>query len=669
MALVGYPFWICGLMAKLRDGHDRASRPSRRAIRSVGLSDIVSFLMLAGGTAALAALVDISGLLAAWSTREWGWLLNELLALLVVLSVAFGIVAAGRGREIGAEAARRREAERRLAEFAATASEWLWEIDAEQHLVRVSDHAPPALVELARARAPWRPGGALADDEAWVRHRADLVRGRPFRDFRFRIAVPDGGERHLQLHGGPLHDAAGQLCGFRGSGTDVTQTALAEVQARHLTTHDPLTDLANRADLLERIEHALARARAGGEQAALLCLDLDRFSEVNDTLGHTAGDRVIKACAERLLACVQEADTVARIGDDEFAIVQQQSDQPRAAEALCGRLMDALIEPFEIDDQALILTASVGVVLIPSGGGSADDLLKHADLALRQAKSEGQSSYRFFEAEMDAELWQRKALETDLWRAFADGEFELHYQPQIWSATKAVIGLEALLRWRHPEQGLIMPAEFLPVAEESGLIVPLGAWALREACGRAAAWPKIRMSVNLSPSQFLHRELIGQVSQALADTGVEPERLELEITEGALLRDTRVACEILDRLKQLGVRIAIDDFGTGYSSLSYLQKFDKIKIARSFTAALGRDDADASIHGIMGLGRLLGMEVCAEGVETDAQSDWLRAQGCAELQGFHFSRPLEAAEIDALLRGRADDAAAALAASGAVSAA
>ena len=520
-----------------------------------------------------------------------------------------------------------------------------------------------------RAQAPWRPGGALADDEAWVRHRADLVRGRPFRDFRFRIVLP-GGDRHLQLHGSPLHDASGQLCGFRGSGTDVTQAALAEVQARHLATHDPLTDLANRAGLLERVEDALTQARNGGEQAALLCLDLDRFSELNDTLGHTAGDRVIRACAERLRACVQEGDMVARIGGDEFAIVQQQRDQPGAAEALCRRLMDALIEPFEIDDQALILTASVGVVLIPGGGGHADDLLKHADLALRQAKSDGQGSYRFFEADMDAELWQRKAFETDLWRAFADGEFELHYQPQIGSATRAVIGLEALLRWRHPVQGLIMPAEFLPVAEESGLIVPLGAWVLREACARAAAWPKIRMSVNLSPAQFRHRELVGQVGQALADTGLEPERLELEITEGALLRDTRVACEILDQLKHLGVRIAIDDFGTGYSSLSYLQKFDKIKIARSFTGALDRqENADAVIHGIIGLGRLLGMAVCAEGVETGEQSDWLRAQGCAELQGFHFGRPLEAAEIDSLLRGMADDAPAALSASGAVSAA
>ena len=657
-------------MAKFRGGRERAPQAVRSGAGPVGLSDVVTLLMLAGGTVALAALVDIAGLLAAWSTREWGWLLNEFLALLVVLSVAFGVVAAGRRREIRAETARRRHAERRLAEFAAASSEWLWEIDAEQRLIMVADHAPPPLVELARARAPWQPGGVLVDDEAWVRHRADLVRGRPFRDFRFRIALPDGGERHLQLHGSPLHDAAGRLCGFRGSGADVTQTAVAEAEARHLAVHDPLTDLANRAGLLERIEHALARARHNGERAALLSLDLDRFSELNDTLGHSAGDRVIKACAERLMACAQDGDTVARIGGDEFAIVQQQADQPGAADALCRRLMDALAQPFEIDEQALILSASVGVVLIPTDGRHADDLLKHADLALRRAKSLGLGSVCFFEPEMDAELWQRKALETDLWRGFAQGEFELHYQPQIWSATKRVIGLEALLRWRHPEQGLILPGEFLPIAEESGLIVPLGAWVLHEACARAAAWPGIRMSVNLSPAQFLHRELVDEIRQALAETGLEPERLELEITESALLRDTQVACAILDQLKQLGVRVAIDDFGTGYSSLSYLQKFDKIKIARSFTGALGRkEDALGIVQGIMGLGRLLGMEVSAEGVDTAEQSDWLRAQGCAELQGFHFSRPFEAPEIDALMRGMADDAAAPLSASEAVSAA
>ena len=282
---------------------------------------------------------------------------------------------------------------------------------------------------------------------------------------------------------------------------------------------------------------------------------------------------------------------LARIGGDEFAIVQQQADQPAAAEALCRRLSDALAAPFEIDGQSLMLSASIGVVLIPGDGASADDLLKHADLALHRAKSDGRGSCRFFEADMDAELWRRKATEADLWRAFSEHEFELHYQPQIAADSQAVIGLEALLRWRHPEQGLVMPAEFLPVAEQTDLIMPLCGFVLREACARAAAWPTIAMSVNLSPAQFLHRELPDLVSQALdGERRWRPSGWCWRSPRPPCCSDTRVACEILDRLKRLGVRIAIDDFGTGYSSLSYLQKFDKIKIARSFTGALGRDE-------------------------------------------------------------------------------
>ena len=341
---------------------------------------------------------------------------------------------------------------------------------------------------------------------------------------------------------------------------------------------------------------------------------------------------------------------VARIGGDEFAILQPRIGEPEDADALCRQLHGCLAEPFEIEDRSLTMTASIGVVLIPEDGGTADELLKHADIALRWAKSEGPGSHRRFEPDMGAELRERSALEADLWHGFAAGQFELHYQPQIAAETKAVIGLEALLRWRHPTQGLVQPREFLPIAEAIGLMVPLGAWVLHEACARAAAWPKIRVSVNLSPAQFRQRDLIAMVQHTLEQTGLAPERLELEITEGAVLADTHMACDVLDRLKHLGVTIAIDDFGTGYSSLSYLQKFDRIKIARSSTSALGRhDQADVMVHAILGLGRVLGMEVCAEGVETDQQSAWLRAEGCTELQGFLFSRPLEAAELDAFI--------------------
>ncbi len=605
--------------------------------------------MLVAGTVALAGIFDAVALPATWSARPWGWLLNQAWALLVILMLVTGLVALRRGRQFRAEVQRREEAERRLAEHTAASSEWQWEIDAEQRLVRVSEQAPSVLVDLARARAPWRPGGPLLEDEAWVRHRADLLRRRPIRDFRFRLVVADGSERHLQINGSPVRDGEGALLGFRGTGTDVTGTALAQAKAQHMASHDALTDLTNRPGLIAGIEQALARARGSGEQAALLCIDLDRFSELNDTLGHAVGDRLLKSCAARLVACVEPGDTLARIGGDEFAMVQQRADQPAAAEAV-RRLSDALAAPFEIEGERLILTASIGAVLIPGDGATTDELLKHADIALHHAKSAGRASSCFFEPTMDAELWRRKASEAELWRALAHDEFEIHYQPQVASETGAVVGLEALLRWDRGEQGLVMPSEFLAIAEETDLIMRLCSFVLREACQRAASWPGVSMSVNLSPAQFLHRELPGQIRQALVESGLAPDRLVLEITEGALLRDSRVACEILDRLKQLGVRIAIDDFGTGYSSLSYLQKFDKIKIARSFTAGLGGEDgSDAMIYAMLGLGQMLGMAVCAEGVETAEQHAWLRERGCTELQGFHFSSALEVDDVDVLL--------------------
>ncbi len=653
--------------------HSSRRRPplSPRALRLFGSpaarSEFLTVLMLVAGTAVIAALVDIPGPLARWSTHTWGWLLGELWALPVVMSIAFGILAIRRMHELGAEVARRRAAEDRLAESASPAatkvaepapdgqagrssSEWSWEIDADQQLTMVSEQAPEALLELARARAPWRSGGPLVDDEAWVRHRADLVRGRAFQAFEFRITDGSGEQRHLQISGWPVHDRAGRLTGFRGIGTDVTRAAVAEAQARHLAAHDPMTGLPHRGELHERLSQALARARHG-ERAALLCLNLDRFSEVNDTIGPVVGDQLIRACGERLRAAVGRADLVARIGGDEFAILGQRLDAG-GAEALGRELLSTLAEPLEIEGRTLNVTAGIGIVLIPEDGATADDLLKHADIALRWAKGEGSGSCRRFDPDMGAELRERTAFEADLWRGFAAGQFEIHYQPQIAAETQAVVGLEALLRWRHPTQGVVQPREFLPIAEEIGLMAPLGAWVLREACARATAWPRIRVSVNLSPAQFRHRDLVDLIQQTLEHTGLAPERLELEITESALLSDTHMACETLDRLKQLGVMIAIDDFGTGYSSLSYLQKFDRIKIARSSTKALGRhDQADAMVHAIMGLGRVLGMEVCAEGIETAEQCDWLREQGCTELQGFLFSRPLEAAELDAFIRG------------------
>jgi predicted signal transduction protein with EAL and GGDEF domain len=345
-------------------------------------------------------------------------------------------------------------------------------------------------------------------------------------------------------------------------------------------------------------------------------------------------------------------DTVARLGGDEFALIQVGVEGPGQAQALCSRLLAALVEPFELDGHEIIVTASVGVALAPGDAEEPGRLLQFADVALYRAKEEGRNTFRFFEPEMDGRLQARRALERDLRTALVRRELEVHYQLQLEARGQEPVGVEALARWHHPERGWVPAQEFIPVAEETGLILLLGEQVLRTACAQAATWPKLRLSVNLSPVQFRHGDLVGLVSRVLQETDLEASRLELEITEGVLLADTGVALDTLERLRELGVRIAMDDFGTGYSSLSYLQKFpfDTIKIDRSFVGAIEtRSEADAIVRAVVGLGRSLGMRTCAEGVETAGQLAFLKAEGCDEVQGYYLSRPLPASDIARLL--------------------
>jgi predicted signal transduction protein with EAL and GGDEF domain len=348
---------------------------------------------------------------------------------------------------------------------------------------------------------------------------------------------------------------------------------------------------------------------------------------------------------------VRETDTVARIGGDEFAIVQVGLEQPDGAQMLCRRVLETLAAPFDLDGHEVLVTASVGIALIPLDGSIPGRLLQSADIALYRAKEEGRNTFRFFEAGMDARLQARKALERDLRLALARNELELYYQPKVELGRDGLSGVEALVRWHHPERGLVPPGEFIGVAEETGLILALGEWVLRGACVQATAWPTLQMSVNISPVQFKQRDLVDVVRRALADSGLQPERLELEITEGVLLQNTDTAMTTLRQFKELGVLIAMDDFGTGYSSLGYLQKFpfDKIKIDRSFVSALEtRTDADAIVRAVVGLGHSLGMRTCAEGVETVAQLAFLRREGCDEVQGYYFGKPMPAPEFEHL---------------------
>jgi diguanylate cyclase (GGDEF)-like protein len=383
----------------------------------------------------------------------------------------------------------------------------------------------------------------------------------------------------------------------------------------------------------------------------VLCLDLDRFKEINDSFGHTAGDLLIRGCAERLFACLRETDLVARLGGDEFAILQVNLQDAAEVQRLGERLLAALARPFALDGHQVVVTASIGVATIPHDGDQPDMLLHNADIALCRAKAEGRNRLRFFESGMDAQLRARKQLEAELRTAIERGELEVYYQPQVDLRSGALAGLEALIRWHHPERGLLPAAEFIQIAEETGLILTVGAWLLPTACRQAALWPRVRLSINLSPLQLKHHELVGLVGAALADSGLETQRLELEIAESILRSDPRASLLTLLQLKELGVRIAIGDFGTGDSSLSYLQKFpfDRLKIDRSFVRDLdGRSDSQAIVKAMVGLGRSLGMQTCAEGVERLDQLQLLERQGCDEVQGFLFSEPLPSTAIQAL---------------------
>ncbi len=479
------------------------------------------------------------------------------------------------------------------------------------------------------------------DPEGYIQAVTTLVtRREPCADV---VEFQDG--RLFSINFQPTEDG-----GWVSTHEDVTDQHRIEARITHLTRHDPLTDLPNRAYFHERIDETFHRV---GAKPVVLCLDLDRFRNVNETLGHPIGDLLLKAVADRLRHCVRDNDLVARIGGDEFAVLQSDQRQPTAATMLAQRIVERLGAPFMIGGHQIIIGASVGIAMAPADGDTADRLLKSGDQALNRAKGEGGGAYRFFEPEMDARMRARRALELDLRQAMIRQEFELHYQPIVSLARNRITGFEALIRWMHPERGVILPDDFIPLAEEIGLIVPLGEWVLRRACGDAAAWPKdIKVAVNLSPVQFRSGRLLQAVITALAASGLPGNRLELEITETVLLDETIGTVATLHQLRGLGVRVCMDDFGIGYSSLGYLRSFpfDKIKIDRSFIHDLGESGSSLAIlRAVAGLGASLGMTTTAEGVETTAQYDLVKAEGCDEAQGTFIGEPAPVSAIAGLL--------------------
>jgi diguanylate cyclase (GGDEF)-like protein/PAS domain S-box-containing protein len=459
------------------------------------------------------------------------------------------------------------------------------------------------------------------------------------------LELADG--RTLRVVDHPMRDG-----GWISTLEDITEWREAQAQIAYMAGHDSLTDLANRRLFHERLQFALRRV-GRKERVTVLCLDLDHFKDVNDALGHPVGDDLLQEVAGRITATVRKEDTVARLGGDEFAIVQVSEAQPSEVSSFATRLVEVLSAPYHIREHQIIIGASIGISMASDDSGDADQLLKNADLALYRAKADGRGTFRFFETGMDARAQARRLMTLELRSALQHGEFELYYQPIYDIEASRIICFEALIRWHHPARGLIAPAEFIPIAEETGLIVEIGEWVLREACAAAASWPQnIGISVNLSPAQFKSRNLVASIVAALSDVGLAPERLELEITESVLLQDGEVTLAILHKLREHGVHICMDDFGTGYSSLSYLRSFpfDKIKIDQTFVSDLAsRGDSMAIVRAVTGLGKSLSIATTAEGVETAEQLSLLRSEGCTQAQGYLLSPPRSAAEVARML--------------------
>lgn len=567
-------------------------------------------------------------------------------------------------RKQAEEALRESEERLNLALKAAGLGTWYWDV-AEDRIVW--DDQMCLLCGLEPGTFPQGYKGFLSILHEEDRPRVEQDVSQTFTleapyETRFRVRWPDGSLHYLHTRGKLYRDQAGNPQRLTGVSWDVTEKELAESRLREkeehlyfLAHHDVLTSLPNRRLLQDRMQHALAKARRSGYQAALIYFDLDRFKTINDSLGHAIGDRVLKEIASRLARQVRETDTLARLGGDEFVVILEQVEEAEKVAAVAQKLLLELTREILVEGHSLYVTASAGISLFPTDSVDSEGLMKSAETAMYRAKERGKNMCQYFTPDMNARARELLQLESGLRQALEQQQLVLHYQPQVDLTTGELIGVEALVRWEHPERGMVPPGDFIPLAEETGLIVPIGEWVLRTACAQSQAWRQagfspMRMAVNISPRQFRQSDLIARVDEILRETGLEPSALELEVTEGVIMNDVEAAIATMEELGKMGVLLAIDDFGTGYSSLGYLKRFPiaGLKIDRSFVRDIPGDANDAQIAAsVIALAHNMNLRVVAEGIETADQLAFLRDKGCEHGQGYYFSPPCTAEELAA----------------------
>ncbi|MDP3672777.1 MAG: EAL domain-containing protein [Telluria sp.] len=555
------------------------------------------------------------------------------------------------------------ESEQRFRQLVAMSSDWYWEQDEHFRFLNITGGLGAQqgwVAERLIGKTRWETVDGMEASGWGQAHIAQLKAHQSFEELEYATFDENGETRWYCVNGEPVFDEQGVFKGYRGTSTDITSRKLSEQRIYHIAQHDVLTGLPNRSLLQDRLSQAVAYSGRTDNPVWVMLIDLDRFKFVNDSMGHKAGDVLLMTVAARLRSALRDTDTVARLSGDEFVVILTQHESERLSHEIVQRLMDSVAQPVMLGSKEFFVTCSIGVAVYPTDGAPADSLIEHADIAMYRAKKLGRNNFQFYTPAMNDEALERVRIEGALRNALERKQFVLHYQPQVDLASGRIVGMEALIRWQHPELGMVAPDRFIGVAEETGLIVPIGAWVMHTACAQTKAWQEaglgqLRIAVNLSARQFGSPNLLAEIETALADAALAPEHLEIELTESLFMSDIALAVDLLHAMKGLGIKLSIDDFGTGYSSLSYLSRFpiDVLKIDRSFVASITRDANDAAIvASIIALAHNLKLAVIAEGVETGAQLDYLRSHGCDQMQGYFFSRPLPAHEFEQLLRQR-----------------